>query len=301
MIAAVYTPFDKEGNVNTALIPGYAHYLKRIGVDGVFVNGTTGEGTSLSIDERMEAAVKWSEQQAENFKIMIHVGHSSLPTCCQLAEHASSLQVDAIGAMAPLFFKPSSIEDLVDFNAAIAAAGPELPFYYYHIPSMTGVNFSMVNFLALAAERIPNLAGIKFTQENFMNLKQCLEFAEQKYDILHGRDEILLCAMVLGVKGAIGSTYNYLAPLFKQLINAFNEGRMEEANQLQWKAIRLIKVLIDYGGGVRAGKVIMKLLGLDLGEPRLPLKGLALTQHDQMQEELEALGLYEHSLQYADI
>ena len=97
--------------------------------------------------------------------------------------------------MAPSFFRPSTVEQLVDFCAQIAEAAPGLPFYYYHFPAMTGVDFPMIDFLKGASRRIPNLKGIKFTHENLMDYNRCLHFEKDRFQILFGRDEMLLAAV----------------------------------------------------------------------------------------------------------
>lgn len=296
LIAATYTPFDQKGELNTTLIPAYADYLKRSGVKGVFVNGTTGEGPSLTTKERMQSTEAWVTHKDQQFKVIIHVGHNSLQTSRHFAKHAQEIGADGIGAMAPNFFKPTDIASLISFNASIAEAASEIGYYYYHIPSMTGVNFPMIDFIKGAELQIPNLAGVKFTQENFMDLKLCLEYADRKYSILPGRDEVLLCGLALGVKAAIGSTYNYMAPLYLRMMEAFDRADLKLANELQLKAIKIVQVLIKYGGGIKAGKSFMRLVGLDCGNARLPVQSLTSSEEKLLQEELDALSFQDYRI-----
>lgn len=296
LIAAPYTPFDQKGELNTALIPTYADYLKRSGVKGVFVNGTTGEGPSLTAEERMQSAEAWSKNKDQQFKVIIHVGHNSLRNSQQFAKHAQEIGADGIGAMPPNFFKPTDIASLISFNASVAKAASEIGYYYYHIPSMTGVNFAMIDFIKEAELQIPNLAGIKFTHENFMDLKLCLEYDDRKYTILQGRDEVLLCGLALGVNAAIGSTYNYMAPLYLRMIEAFDQADLQLANELQLKAIKIIQVLIKYGGGIKAGKSFMRLVGLDCGNARLPVQSLTSSEEKLLQDELDGLSFQDYTI-----
>ncbi len=289
LIAAPYTPFDNKGELNTSIIPMYANYLKKCGVSGVFANGTTGEGASLTIEERKTNAEAWIKHKSPNFKIMIHVGHNSLKTSQQLAEHAETIEADGIGAMSAYFYKPESVSALVALNKELAASAPSMPYFYYHIPSMTGVNFPMIDFLKHADNQIPNFVGIKYTHEDLMDMKLCMEYGDGKYSILHGRDEILLSGLILGVKGAIGSTYNYITPLFLRIIKAFGRQDFTLANELQIKAMKIVEVLLKFGGGTRAGKSIMRLIGVDLGQPRLPLSPLSTEEEIQLGKDLEAL------------
>ena len=270
LIAAPFTPFKSNGSVDYEKIPTYAQHLAESGVTGAFVNGTTGEGPSLTSAERKKIAEKWMESAPENLRIIIHVGHASVEESRDLAAHAESLKPAAIAAFAPFFFKPGNAESLVQTIASIASAAPETPFYYYQIPSMTGVSIPCIDFLTTAADRIPTLRGIKYTHEDLMDYLACLEFADEKYDVVFGRDESLAAALAIGAKGAIGSTYNYLAPIFTKLIAAHQAGNTAAALAHQSEANEIIRIMIQHGG-LPAAKTIMSLTGHDLGPVRLPL------------------------------
>jgi len=117
----------------------------------------------------------------------------------KMANHAQKSGDYAVGMIAPGFFKPATVDVLVDYCSQVAAIASEVVFYFYHMPSMTGVNFSMVNSLEKACGRIPNLAGIKYTYEDLMDYYLCRTFEGGRFDILFGRDEILLSGLVLKV------------------------------------------------------------------------------------------------------
>ncbi|MGI9543761.1 MAG: dihydrodipicolinate synthase family protein, partial [Cyclobacteriaceae bacterium] len=233
------------------------------------------------------------------FKVIIHVGHNSIKTAQELAKHALRIGANSIGAIAPIFFKPENLDALVRYNALIAESAPDLPYFYYHLPAMSGVNFPMIEFLKAADEKISNLAGIKFTHNDFMDMKLCLDYADKKYTILQGHDEMLLSGLVLGIQAAIGSTYNYMAPLYLKMIEAFRGSDLELANGLQLTTAKIIRVLINYGGGVKAGKSIMRLAGLDCGPPRLPVKSLKPSEERQLQMELEALRFQDYCIDFS--
>jgi N-acetylneuraminate lyase len=287
LIAAPFTPFHEDGSLAPERIPRQAAQLVADGVSGAFVCGSTGEGASLTMTERQHVAEAWIRAAPPELRIVVHVGHTAVEESCALARHAAQAGAAAIAAYAPHYFKPASVGDLVECCARIAAAAPALPFYYYHIPSMTGVTLSCAAFLAAAKDRIPNLAGIKFTHENLMDYLACLQFENGRYDILFGRDESLVPALAIGAKGAIGSTYNYIAPLFRELLAAFAAGDLAQATALQAQANRIIQIMIDHGGQP-AGKAIMALRGLDLGPVRTPLRPLNRDQVQRLRQDLEA-------------
>ena len=131
----------------------------------------------------------------------------------------------------------------------------------------------MVKFMALARERIPTFAGIKFTDENLMEFGNCVAFDGGHYNLLYGRDEILLAGLATGAHGAIGSTFNYSAPVYNRVIAAFERGDMPTAMREMTRARECVQILIDFGGAA-AGKAMLKSPGL-VGAPGSP-HGLGL-------------------------
>ncbi|MCA9156490.1 MAG: dihydrodipicolinate synthase family protein, partial [Planctomycetales bacterium] len=225
LIAAVYTPFDADGELRVSMIERQAQGLIESGASGVFVAGTTGESHSLSMDERIELARRWADVVSGTpLKLVIHVGHNSLPEAVVLARQAAQIGADAIAALAPSYFKPATVEQLIDFCEPLARAAGDTPFYYYDIPGMTGVVLPMARFLEQGKSRIPTLRGMKYSNGNLPQLQECLRLGEGEFDVLFGSDEALLAALALGVRGAVGATYNFAAPLYLRVIEAFEAG-----------------------------------------------------------------------------
>ena len=293
IIAAPFTPLKENGQLNLSVLEKYAHKLKEDGIQGVFVCGTTGEGYSLTIEERKLVLQEWLRYQAGDFKVIAHVGSTSTLQSAGLARHAAEKGASAISAMGPSFFQPTRAEELVGYCARIAQEAPELPFYYYHIPVMSGVNVPMKEFLLQASDSIPNLQGIKFTHTNLMEMQQCMMFGDGSFDIVHGYDEVLLGGLALGAKAAIGSTYNYMAPLYHQLISQFEKGNLEAARVLQRYSVKVVEVLFKYRGGVVCGKAIQSLCGIECGPCRLPLQTLSDIEIHALQKDLEAIDFFE--------
>jgi dihydrodipicolinate synthase/N-acetylneuraminate lyase len=198
LIAAPFTAFHLDGTLHLEMIDRQAHSLAANGIVGAFVCGTTGEGLSLTTEERMQVAERWMAAAPASLRIIVHVGHHAIGDCQRLARHAAEIGAAAIGTLAPSFFKAACVSDLVDFCSGVASSAPELPFYYYHIPTMTGVSLPCVDFLTAAGGRIPNLAGLKFTFENLMDFLACVQLEGGRYDVIFGRDEILLAGLALG-------------------------------------------------------------------------------------------------------
>lgn len=292
LIAAPHTAMHADGGLNLDMIEKQAQCLIDNGVRGAFVCGSTGEGISLSTPERVQVAERWKDVLGDTLPIIVQVGHHSLTEAKALAEHAqNNIAARAIASLAPSYFKPRRLEDLVSFCAEIAAAAPDTPFYYYHQPGNSGVSFPMPEFLKVAGERIPTLAGLKYSDGDLMDFGQCLDLADGKFDMLFGADEALLAALAIGARGAIGSTYNFAAPLYHGIINAFQAGDMAAAGAGQRQARELIAILHDFGG-ISAIKAAMKAIGIDCGPCRLPIATLSDEQYERFVARLDEIGFF---------
>lgn len=276
LIAAPHTPFDAANKVNFGAIDQIAELLVDQGVTGAYVCGTTGEGIHCSVEERKAIAQHWVKAAGNKLDLIIHTGALSIVDTLELTRHAEGLDILATSAIGPCFFKPGNVEDLVEYCAQVAAAAPSKGFYYYH-SGMSGVNVDLEQFLIQADERIPNLSGAKFNNVDLYEYQRCVRVANSKFDIPFGVDEFLPAGLAVGALSAVGSTYNYAAPLYLKIIEAFNKGDQAQVAALMDKVIALIRVLVEYGG-VAAGKAAMELHGIDAGDPRLPIRPLTTVQ-----------------------
>lgn len=295
MICAPYTPYKTNGEVNLDIIPDYAACLKENDIVGVFVNGSSGEGMLLTEEERMACAEAWAAETSDDFKLIIHVAASSAKSGRALAEHAEGLGAHAISAMAPAFPPVRQTDQALRYCAEIAGGAPNTPFYYYHIPALNGSSLSMTQFLSQVEQRIPTFAGIKFTSDDLYEFTRCHRRENGRFDILFGLDEIMLAALDLtGVQGFVGGTYNFCAPLYSAIRSAYEAGDREEARALQHASMDIIEVLIRYRGNMVAGKQMMRLVGLDLGETRAPFLSLSRAEFESMAAELRDTPFYTH-------
>lgn len=294
LIDAPFTPFAPNGDVNTEPIERYAAMLHKNGLKGVFINGSSGEGYMLTTEERMMLVEKWLAVVPAGFKVIVHVGSCCLRESVKLAEHAQANGAWGIGAMAPPFPKIGRIEELVKYCQTIAQAAPQLPFYYYHIPAFNSAFLPMVDLLRAVDGRIDNFAGIKYTFESLYEYNQCMLYKEGKYDMLHGQDETILSSLVMGgAKGGIGGTTNYNGRELTGIIEAWQKGDLESAREKQNFAQAVINVICNYRGNIVGGKRIMKLIGMDLGQNRVPFRNMTDEEEQAMKTELEAIGFFE--------
>ncbi|OJU29006.1 MAG: dihydrodipicolinate synthetase [Sphingobacteriales bacterium 41-5] len=291
LIAAPFTPMHENGSLNVSLVPEYYQFLKHNKVIGAFINGSTGEGVSQTKEEKKLVAEAWANatKDDKDFKVINLVGGTSLEDCKEMAAHSQEAGLYAVSFTAPFYFKPGSAQALADCCKEVAAAAPDIAFYYYHIPVLTGCDISMFDMLNAVNGSIPNFAGIKYTHEDFMDFLSCMYVENGRYDMLWGRDENMLSALVLGSFGAVGSTYNYAAPLYYDMQDAFKSGDLIKARDLQQQSIDMIRLLGKYGG-IATGKAFMKIVGLDCGGFRLPVKNMSAEQFEDFKKDVAAVG-----------
>lgn len=294
LVAAVHTPLRADGELNLGRAEEIVERHVREGLAGIMTCGTTGEGALLTTPERRAVSEAYAKAARGKLPVIVHVGHASVREARGLAEHASEIGARAVAAAPPYHVRPAAIEDLVAALAEIAAGAPGLPFYYYHIPSMTGVTFPMTELLDRVGDRVPNFAGIKYTAPDAEEFRSCAEREGGRWDLLWGVDESLLSGLSAGARGAIGSTYNFAAPLYRRLWEAFERGDLAEARACQERSARLVEVVFRHGNQP-AIKAIMRLAGLDCGPSRLPYAALSPRQLEALERDLAAVGFFEWS------
>ncbi len=300
LVAATFAAYNEDGEINLEAIPHIVEKLIEDGASGVFVCGTNGEGPNLTIDERMAIVEAYVKAVNKRITVMVHVGHSSVKEARKLAAHAERAGADAFSSVSAFYFKPASVKALVTSLAAIASAAPNTPFYYYNIPHLTGVSMDMLELIKAAEEMIPNFAGLKYTATTLHEYEACLNYKEGKYDILYGLDEMLLGAIAVGAKGAVGSTYTYATPLYKKIIENFENNNIDEARRLQMVSIKMVQSLVKFSP-IPAQRAIVDMGGFDLGPCRLPLVSLTSEERKKLKDDLESNNFFNLVNQCRDV
>ncbi len=291
LLAAVFTPFDEDGGLDLDTVAKQADGLLAWGSPAAYVGGTAGEGAALTTDERMALVERWLEVADGRLDVIVHVGHASLAESRRLAGHAERSGARAISAVAPYFHKPGTVPALVDACAEIAGAAPTLPFTYYHIPSVTGVQLKASEVLLAARERIPTFAGVKFADNDMVDLQRCLQLAgEGGQEVYIGVAKLILAAWQWGARVAIGSVYNFAGPLFRRLIEHAGRGELAEARQVQLLAQQVIDTAARPAGELAGFKALGSVYGVDCGPCRAPLASLDREQLTALRTEVTRLG-----------
>ena len=299
LVAAPHTPFDAEGGLALDRVERQAEALAASGVRAAFVGGSTGEFQALTVLERADLVDRWvAAGHAAGLVVFAHVGGTQVEAGVELARRAAAAGADAIAALMPHYFRPTNVGEQVAVAARYAGAAPDLPYYHYEIPALTGITLPVADFLGRAVETIPNLRGVKFTSGDLVALQRVLAvptFDRPGLDVLFGCDEVLLAALPFGVRGAVGSTYNFAPGVYQRLAAAWTAGDFEAARLEQHRSLLLVDRLAARGY-MAAAKALMAELGVDVGPPRLPSVSLSASVRDGLFTELHEIGFFDWRL-----
>lgn len=273
LIAATFTPMNPDGSLNLPQIGPMTERLINQGIRGVYVCGSTGEGVSLTVDERKQVAQEFVSAAASRIPVIVQVGHESINQARELAQHAQTIGADAISAIPPTYFRPGDLTTVVACSREIASAAPELDFFYYHIPSKTRVELDVSQLVERCLHAVPTFAGVKYSDTRVFELEVCVDKYGQDVTLLFGTDEMLLSGLVAGAHGAVGSTYNFLPGESCAIVTAFERNQLGLARNLQRKTALMISEL-NAIGGLPALKAAMGASGIECGPTRLPLSPL---------------------------
>ena len=292
LVAAVVTPMTEEGELRLDVVPRIVEHLSNSGVVGIYIAGSTGEGMSLTSDERRAVAEAYVRSAKGKMCSVVQVGHNSTKVSAALAAHAEMVGADAVSATPPGYFKPNGETGLVESIRPIVEAAAATPFYYYHIPQLSGVEIDPMRFTDLAMDRLSTFSGIKYSDAATMHNLPLLQKIAPHLEFLGGSDEGYLQALAQGYEGAVGSTYNYAAPLYYHVRDAFEGGELATARLWQGRAMEMIEIMLATCGRASL-KAMMTMVGIDCGPVRRPLEPATEEQIGELRRRLEEMGWFD--------
>lgn len=279
IFTALLTPFDKNNKINEKELEKLIKFNLDKGVKGFYVGGSTAEAFLLSTDERKQImdVVKATAPEAT---LIAHIGSINEGEATELALHAKKQGYDVISSVAPFYYK-FTFEEIKNYYFRLADAA-ELPMLVYHFPAFSGVNMStneMAQFL-----NDDRFVGIKYTSNDFFTMEQCKSNFPQKV-VYNGFDEMFLAGLSMGADGGVGSTYNFMADKFVKIKTLFEAGKINEAQEIQKEANKIITILCKIGV-MQAEKEVLNQLGFDFGICRHPFSEPTTEQKDLIAKEI---------------
>lgn len=284
-VAAPFTPFHENGDINFTKFGESADYFSNNHIPYAFVNGTVGEGMSMTVNERKESGEAWVKAAKGKVKIILHVGANNIRDSQELARHASSIGVDAIASICPSFFKPANEEIVTECLSEIAGAAPDLPFFYYSIDFLTGINVDPSKILQRAKDKVPNLVGVKHTSKEVRKVYNSTLVDPSRFQILMGTESEFLPYFSLGIDVPV--TVPYMGTLFHKLKTAYDSGDKNTALATQIRMFELDALRQKYGAGIEVAKAMFDIMsGIDVGPVRLPITKLTKDKYDSLKSDL---------------
>ena len=276
IFSALLVSYNEDGSINEKGVRQIIrHNIDNMKVDGLYVGGSTGENFMLSTEEKKQIFEIAKDEAKNEIKLIAQVGSINVYESVELAKFATELGYDAISAVTPFYYKFSFNEIKDYYNTIINSVDNRL--IIYSIPFLTGVDMSVEQFGELFENE--KIIGVKFTAADFYLLER-LRKAYPNHLIYAGFDEMMLPATVLGVDGAIGSTFNVNGIRARQIFDLAKEGKIEEAREIQHVTNDLISAILS-NGLYATLKELLKLSGVDAGYCRKPM---ALTTDAQVEE-----------------
>ncbi|MBD2866084.1 dihydrodipicolinate synthase family protein [Paenibacillus sp. IB182363] len=262
--------YDEQGEVNPGAIRKLASHYTSLGVTGLYIAGSTGEGMVQSMEERKLVLQSVMEAVGGETTVIAHIGAASTRESAELAGHAERVGADAISAVPSIYYNIP--ESGVERHWRTIIESVSLPFIMYHIPQTTGFRVSLELLRRMA--KLDKVIGIKVTTESAYQLQQFKMAGGDRFLVFNGPDEQYLAGRLMGADGGIGGTYGVMPELFLQIERCLSEGLIREAQSWQFKVNEIIAELLQLPL-YAACKAILELQGFNCGRPRSPLEPLS--------------------------
>lgn len=283
IIPAFYACYDEAGDISSERVKALTQYFIDKGVQGLYVNGSSGECIYQSVADRKQVLEAVMEVAKGKLTIINHVACNNLKDSIELARHSQELGVDAIAAIPPIYFRLPEYSIAAYWNG-ISQAAPDTDFIIYNIPQLAGV--SLTPSLYREMLKNPRVIGVKNSSMPVQDIDTFVSLAGEDYIVFNGPDEQFLGGRLMGAKGGIGGTYGAMPELFLRLNQLIESKDLETARQLQTTINTIIGKLVSGHGHMYAViKEVIKLNGgLDIGSVREPLTGLTEADRQIAQE-----------------
>ncbi|MDY3126955.1 MAG: 4-hydroxy-tetrahydrodipicolinate synthase [Corynebacterium sp.] len=282
---AMVTPFDHDGNLDVAAARSLATHLVDSGIDSIIVSGTTGESPTTTVEEKLELLKAVKDEVGDRAKICAGAGTNNTRASVELARLYAEVGADSLLIVTPYYSKPSQAGVYQHF-AAIANA-TDLPICVYDIPGRSGIPIASDTLRKLA--ELPTIAAVKDAKGNLA--ESALLMKETGLAWYSGDDTLNLPWLSLGASGFI-SVVGHLAPqALAQLWEAFDEGDIKRAQKINVETLLPLTQAQERLGGVTLSKEALRLQGINVGDPRLPITGCDDKQREELRNDLEKAGV----------
>lgn len=268
VIPAVLTVFDKEENIDEAGMRQLVSHLINKGVNGLYLTGSTGEGFTMTGEERKRIVEIVMDENAGRVPVIVHVGAIGTRNSIDLAKHAEEVGADAISSVPPFYWKFNE-NQIVKYYEEIAKAC-NLPMIVYNVPLVGLLGMNAIKRLAA----IDNVKGIKYTALSHYEITQIKDEVGEDFLVYSGSDEMAMSGLLAGADGIMGSFFNIMPDLFINIYNAIQNKDLDEAQRLQRQAVEIIMFALKVPSFYAGMKVVLRAIGVNAGYCRSPFENL---------------------------
>ena len=288
LLTAMVTPFNADGSINYAAGADFADWLLANGSDGLVVEGSTGEAATMDMDEKIQFMQTIVARVNGRAKIVAGAGTNCTASTIDLVKKMEACGVDGVLVVGPYYNKPTQ-EGYYQHFAAVAKA-TKLPIIVYNVPGRTGGNIAPETVARLAAD-FSNIVAIKEAAGNVAQTAELYRVLPEDFSIYSGDDGLILPFLSVGACGLISVLANVNGNILQQLMQAYSEGRVKDAADLNKVMVPLAKAMFIESNPIPIKAAVTKVTGIDAGDPRLPLTPISAAAEAKLDAVLKAAGM----------
>ncbi|MHA4907032.1 dihydrodipicolinate synthase family protein [Streptococcus constellatus] len=283
VIPAFYACYDDQGEISPERVRALVEYFLEKGVQGLYVNGSSGECIYQSVADRKLILEEVMAVAKGKLTIIAHVACNNTKDSMELARHAESLGVDAIATIPPIYFRLPEYS-IAQYWNDISAAAPHTDFVIYNIPQLAGVALTP----SLYTEMLKNerVIGVKNSSMPVQDIQTFAALGGEDHLVFNGPDEQFLGGRLMGARAGIGGTYGAMPELFLKLNQLIADKELERAKELQFTINTIIgKLTAAHGNMYSVIKEVLKINeNLNIGSVRAPLTPVTGTDRPIVEE-----------------
>lgn len=288
LLTAMVTPFNADGSINYAAGADFADWLLANGSDGLVVEGSTGEAATMDMDEKIKFMQTIVARVNGRAKIVAGAGTNCTASTIDLVQKMEACGVDGVLVVGPYYNKPTQ-EGYYQHFAAVAKA-TKLPIIVYNVPGRTGGNIAPETVARLAAD-FSNIVAIKEAAGNVAQTAELYRVLPEDFSIYSGDDGLILPFLSVGACGLISVLANVNGKLLQQLMQAYSEGRVKDAADINKVMVPLAKAMFIESNPIPIKAAVTKVTGIEAGAPRLPLTPISAAAEAKLDAALKAAGM----------
>lgn len=288
LLTAMVTPFNADGSINYEAGADFADWLLANGSDGLVVEGSTGEAATMDMDEKIKFMQTIVARVNGRAKIVAGAGTNCTASTIDLVKKMEACGVDGVLVVGPYYNKPTQ-EGYYQHFAAVAKA-TKLPIIVYNVPGRTGGNIAPETVARLAAD-FSNIVAIKEAAGNVAQTAELYRVLPEDFSIYSGDDGLILPFLSVGACGLISVLANVNGNILQQLMQAYSEGRVKDAADLNKVMVPLAKAMFIESNPIPIKAAVTKVTGIDAGDPRLPLTPISAAAEAKLDAVLKAAGM----------